>query len=350
MERSVTHIIETVSPGAGGLICTLIGLFEFQSRKGWRVEIVSRDNLADADALIGQADLVHVHGTTGQVIRQLWPALRTMQKRYVVSTYADKMPRPYQRSMSARIKRRLASLGFQGKLLRKAWCVHALTQSESDQLKRDWGTRRIKVLPMGADPGRRDDRMDSTAEPPHQDKRMVLYLGPLHPGEGLVPFLKVCALAADRFRDLHVVLAGEEQPRWTEMLKAACRRQGFEDRVTLLASPGVEKIEQLLDETVLLVAPIPGECCPVAPLQAMSRGKPVLISPGCNLPEVQLRDAGWIVEPKRRKLQGALHEAFSRNPAALRQMGRNGMAIIKDRYSWDRLGHEYVNLYARVLG
>lgn len=350
MERSVTHIIETVSPEAGGLICTLIGLFEFQSRKGWRVEIVSRDNLAQANELITQADLVHVHGTTGEVVRKLWPTLRSMEKRYVVSTYAEKMPRPHLRSISHRIKRRLASLGVQGKLLRKAWCAHTLTESESDQLKRDWGVRRIKVLPMGADPCRTDGHKDNTAEPPHPNNRMLLYLGPLHPGEGLVPFLKVCALAADRYRDLHLVLAGEEQPRWTEMLKAACRRQGFEDRVTLLASPGIEKIEQLLDETVLLVAPIPGACCPIAPLQALSRGKPVLISPGCNLPEVRLRDAGWIVEPKRRMLQRALHEALSRKPEELRKMGRNGLAIIEDRYSWDRIGYEYLNLYARVMG
>lgn len=350
MERSVTHIIETVSPEAGGLICTLIGLFEFQSRKGWRVEIVSRDNLADADALIGQADLVHVHGSSGDVVRKLWPRLRSMDKRYVVSTYAENMPRPHLRSISHRIKRRLASWGSQGKLLRKAWCVHALTESESGRLKRDWGVRRVKVLPMGADPCRTNEREDHAAEPPQQNNRMLLYLGPLHPGEGLVPFLKVCALAADRYRDLRLVLAGEEQPRWTEMLKAACRRQGFEDRVTLLPSPGAEKIEQLLDETVLLVAPIPGECCPVAPLQALSRGKPVLISPGCNLPEVRLRDAGWIVEPKRRMLQEVLHQAFSRNPAELGKMGRNGLAIIQDRYSWDRVGHEYLNLYARAIG
>ena len=69
MRRTVTHIIETVTPEPGGLICALAGLFEFQRRKGWRVEVVSREVLDQADSAIGAADLVHVHGAGGEVIR-----------------------------------------------------------------------------------------------------------------------------------------------------------------------------------------------------------------------------------------------------------------------------------------
>ena len=157
-------------------------------------------------------------------------------------------------------------------------------------------------------------------------------------------------MVADRFEDLRLVLAGAEQPRWTEMFRAAVRRQGFEDRVTLLPSPDPEQIQQLLRETILLVAPVPGQWCPVAPLQALACGKPVIVSPGCNLPEVELGKAGWIVKPKRRELQSVLHEAFSRAPGDLEDMGRRGARIIEERYAWDRIGHEYLNLYARILG
>ena len=350
MRRTVTHIIETVTPEPGGLICTLSGLFEFQRRKDWRVEIVSRENLDQADTAVGAADVVHVHSLDGPVIQRVWPTLKMTHRRYLVSTYANLMPRSHRSSPAHRLKQRLASLGYRGKLLRKAWCLHALTQNECDQLKRRWGIQRVKVLPMGVDLHCAHDGQRGVAEPLCPGKRMVLYLGPLHPGEGLVPFLKACALVADRFDDLHLVLAGREQPRWTEMIRAAVRRQGFEDRVTLITAPEAEQIEQLLGETVLAVWPTPTECAPVAPLQALARGAPVLISPGCNLPEVKLRKAGWIVEPKRRELQSVLHEAFSRSPEDLQQMGRHGANIIKERYSWDRLGHEYLNLYARSLG
>jgi len=350
MERSVTHIIETMTPEPGGLACTLAGLFEFQRRKGWRVEVVSRENLERADTAIGAADLTHVHGTDGAVIRQLWPMLKMTHKRYVLSTYARKMPRPHRRSAVQRIKERLASLGYRGKVLRKAWCLHALTESEAEQLKRSRGIYRVKVLPMGIDICTAEQEPDTGAAAVCPGKRMVLYLGPLHPGEGLVPLLKAAALVADKFEDLRLVLAGAEQPRWTEMIRAAVRRQGFQDRVTLLPSPDPERMQQLLREMILLVAPVPGQWCPVAPLQALACGKPVIVSPGCNLPEVEFGKAGWVVKPRRRELQSVLHEAFSRAPADLEEMGRRGARIVEERYSWDRIGHEYLNLYARLLG
>ncbi len=350
MERSVTHIIETITPEPGGLACTLAGLFEFQRRKGWRVEVVSRENLDRADTAVGAADLTHVHGTDGAVLRRLWPMLKMTHKRYVVSTYASKMPRPHRSSAVRWTKERLASLGYRGKVLRKAWCLHSLTESEADQLKRSRGIHRVKVLPLGIDICPAEQEQDTGAAAVCPGKGMVLYLGPLHPGEGLVPFLKAAALVADRFEDLRLVLAGAEQPRWTEMIRAAVRRQGFEDRVTLLPSPDPERMQQLLREMILLVAPVPGQCCPVAPLQALACGKPVIVSPGCNLPEVELGKAGWIVQPKRRELQSVLHEAFARAPADLEEMGRRGLSIIVERYSWDRIGHEYLNLYARILG
>ena len=350
MPRTVTHIIETITPEPGGLACTLAGLFEFQKRKGWCVEVVSRENMDRAETAVGAADLTHVHGTDGAVIRQLWPTLKLTHKRYIVSTYASKMPKPQQSSIVQWIKERRASLGYGGKVLRKAWCLHALTESEADQLKRGRGIHRVKVLPMGIDVCTAEQEQDTGAAAVCPGKRMVLYLGPLHPGEGLVPLLKAAAMVADRFEDLRLVLAGAEQPRWTEMIRAAVRRQGFEDRVTLLPSPDPEQMQQLLREMILLVAPVPGQWCPVAPLQALACGKPVIISPGCNLPEVAPGKAGWIVKPRRRELQSVLHEAFSRAPGDLEEMGRRGARIIEERYAWDRIGHEYLNLYARILG
>ena len=151
MPKTVTHIIETMTPEPGGLACTLAGLFEFQKRKGWRVEVVSRENMDRAETAVGAADLTHVHGTDGAVIRQLWPTLKMTHKRYIVSTYASKMPKPQQSSIVQWIKERRASLGYGGKVLRKAWCLHALTESEADQLKRGRGIHRVKVLPMGID-------------------------------------------------------------------------------------------------------------------------------------------------------------------------------------------------------
>ena len=98
----------------------------------------------------------------------------------------------------------------------------------------------------------------------------------------------------------------------------------------------------------MLIQPSPGPCCPVSALQAMALGRPVVVTPGCNLTEVQTVGAGWVVESKRTALQKALSEAFSSSPAELQARGRRAVELVRQRYDWDRLGHEYLNLYARM--
>ena len=345
MRRTVTHIIETVTPEPGRLICALSGLFEFQERRGWNVHIVSKENLDGASAAIEAAKIIHVHGPTGRVVRQLWPLLKSARKRYVVSTYATQPP-----GLSRRNGWQWSRFGRVGKLIRRAWCVHTLTERESDLFKRRQGAQRTKVLPMGIDLASSDGAPNGPGDSVCDGKRMILFLGPLHPEQGLVPFLKAGAFVAEQFEDLGLVLAGRAEPEWIAVLTAAIRRQGFEDRVKLIADPEPGQVQQLLRDTVLLAAPFFGDCCPISALQALAAGKAVVISPGCNLPEVGLRKAGWIVEPKRRELQRVLHEAFSCSAADLQEMGERGSGLVKDLYSWDRLGHEYLNLYARVLG
>lgn len=345
MGRTVTHILDAVVPEPGGLICSLGGLFEFQERKGWKVRLASGENLDGASAAIEDADIIHVHGPAGRVVRRLWPLLKRTRKRYVVSTYATQPPGLGQRSAW-----QWSRFGYVGKLIRRAWCLHALTEHESDLYKRRQGAQRIKVLPMGMDLGSSDGAPSGPGDSVCDPKRMILFLGPLHPAQGLVPFLKAGAFVAEQFEDLGLVLAGRAEPAWVAVLTAAIRRQGFEDRVKLMVDPEPSQVQQLLSETSLLVAPFSGECCPISALQALSAGKAVVISPGCNLPEVGLRKAGWIVEPKRRELQRVLHEAFSCSAADLQEMGERGRGLISDLYCWDRLGHEYLDLYARVMG
>ena len=345
MGKTVTHILDTVVPEPGGLICSLCGLFEFQKRKGWNVHIISKEDLDGASAAIDEAEIIHVHSPAGKVVRQLWPVLKRTPQRYFVSTYATQPP-----LLTQRDGWQWSRFGFVGRMLRRAWCLHALTERESDLYKRRQGAQRVKVLPMGMDLASSDGAPNGPGDSVCDHKRMILFLGPLHPERGLVPFLKAGAFVAEQFEDFGLVLAGRAEPEWLAVLTAAIRRQGFEDRVKLIADPEPSQVQQLLRDTALLVAPFIGDCCPISALQALAASKAVIISPGCNLPEVGLRKAGWIVEPKRRELQRVLHEAFSCSAADLQEMGARGSGLISDLYCWDRLGHEYLNLYARVMG
>ncbi len=339
MGRCITHLLDSQQPIAGHPCCVLPGLFAFQRSRGWEVEIIAPESLDRGLSAVARADIVHVHGVSDWTCTIAWSLLKRRPGSYVVSTYAMTMPRPFRRRGWPRPWGPSAA---RRKLLRRAWCLHALSEMESGHLK-STVNRRVKVLPLGVDP------LPRTSHHPADGLRTLLFLGPLHPSEGIVPFLKAAALLADTFDDCRLVLAGTEDKHWTPAIQAGIRRQGFADRVTVIGDADAATIERLLQQATLVVAPSAGETCPVGPLMALARGKPVLISPGCNLPDVPLRKAGWVVPAKRVELHRALQKAFECSAAELDLMGHCGRELTQERYAWERLGHEYLNLYEKVL-
>lgn len=346
MRRSVTHIIESTVPEPGSIACNLGDLFEFQRGKGWDVCVVSRENLQEGSAAINRADFIHVHGLWSPTAGHLWPILKRSRKRYVVSTYAMNMPGPQPQGRWSRV---VCSLSYQNALLRRAWCLHALTRDEYTALKAKRLNRRVKVIPFGVRAPSVDESPVDSPPAGLGGKRVILYMGRLQSSDGLTYLLKAAAMLADRYEDLHVVLAGPAETDWTASFAADQRLQNSENRVTTVTAPSPEQMSRLLAGAMIVALPAPGFCCPVSALQAMAAGKPVVITQGCGLEEVEIRGAGWIVDVQRGALLEVIGEAFDKSVADLERMGKLGQEIVRDRYSWDRLGPEYLNLYAKGL-
>jgi glycosyltransferase involved in cell wall biosynthesis len=86
----------------------------------------------------------------------------------------------------------------------------------------------------------------------------------------------------------------------------------------------------------------------MAVLEAMSAGLPVLLSPGCNLPDAESYHTGRIVEPEIMPLSDALHEMLS-NRGSLRQMGQNAKNLIQERFTWDNVAAQIEKVYQQYI-
>lgn len=99
----------------------------------------------------------------------------------------------------------------------------------------------------------------------------------------------------------------------------------------------------------LFVLPATGEGLSMAVLEAMAASVPVLLSPGCNLPQVQPAGAGWIVEPDPSELAQALTQMLA-DPDRLQAMGAAARQFVAARYTWDKVAEQMEQVYLGVLG
>jgi poly(glycerol-phosphate) alpha-glucosyltransferase len=88
----------------------------------------------------------------------------------------------------------------------------------------------------------------------------------------------------------------------------------------------------------------------MAVLEAMACALPVLLTPGCNFPEVARGGAGIEVAPDAAAVEAGLRALCSMSPAQRRDMGVRGRRMVEQRYTWDAVARQMTELYAWVAG
>jgi glycosyltransferase involved in cell wall biosynthesis len=94
----------------------------------------------------------------------------------------------------------------------------------------------------------------------------------------------------------------------------------------------------------LLALPAVGEGLPMVVLEAMSAGLPVIVSPGCNLPEVAQYGAGIQADVTLEALHDALRQLLSDADKRAR-MGAAAATLVSERFTWDAVAEQLEQVY-----
>ncbi|MEL6526136.1 MAG: glycosyltransferase, partial [Chloroflexota bacterium] len=203
--------------------------------------------------------------------------------------------------------------------------VIALTDDERDEVRALWSQWAddiaVSVVPNGVD-------LQAFTHLPHassfraryglSDKRVVLFMGRLHQRKG-VDVLAKAFLQAD-IPNTVLVLAGPDEGMLSTLEALN------DERIILTGFLDGEARLQTLASAELFALPATGEGLSMAVLEAMAAGLPVLLSPGCHLPQVAQAGAGMIVEPTISVLAKALSTMLG-DEASLATMSENSRQL-----------------------
>ena len=179
------------------------------------------------------------------------------------------------------------------------------------------------------------------------DEVVLLLLGRLHAEKG--PDLLLEALAR---------LDGAPGPRWRallvgdgperEALRALARQRGLGDRVLFAGARGF--VAPWIEASDLLVLPSREEGLPVAPLEAMARGKPVVAARVGGSGEVVVDGlTGRLVPPEDpAALAAALSEMIG-SPDLRSRFGSESLQRVRTEFSIQRMARDTLKLYDELL-
>ncbi|HUT35644.1 MAG TPA: glycosyltransferase family 4 protein [Planctomycetota bacterium] len=178
-------------------------------------------------------------------------------------------------------------------------------------------------------------------------ERRLLFVGRFSPEKGLRYLLEALPAIVARFPQVRVVLVGTDEPDDGEFHQMA-RRLGVAEHVTFGGVVAREALPAMYAEADLLVAPSLAEGHPLAPVEALASGTPVVGSdiPGLN-ETVSDGSNGLLVPPRD---PAALAEALCRvlgDEALLDRLTRAARPSV-ERYAWEPRIRELAEVHARL--
>jgi poly(glycerol-phosphate) alpha-glucosyltransferase len=378
-------------PGVSVKICTLkdehtdadlpewdplpMSVFSVRGPRAFGYASALRCNLLHEDA-----DILHTHGIWQypSVAVSAWH--RQTRKPYLISPHG--MLDSWAVKNSA-WKKHLALMLYEHEHLGNAACLRALCESEAQAIRHLGLKNPIAIIPNGIDlpsivesSGLRVESLilDRFA----QGRKVLLYLGRIHPKKGLVNLLRAWASVQTTCHSPHVTrksewmlaIAGWDQGGHEAELISLCaelqipfvdirdNKSEIGNRRSEIPAPSVLFLGPQFGEAKsacyrncdAFILPSFSEGLPMVILEAWAHGKPVLMTPECNLPEGFAANAAIRIEPNVESIAQGLNQLFSSPPAYLGSLGANGQALVAARFTWPKIAAEMKSVYVWVLG
>lgn len=177
-----------------------------------------------------------------------------------------------------------------------------------------------------------NDEFLSQRQPLETDTNQFVCIGRLTPQKGQLLLVEAVAMLVEQGVDVRLVLAGDGEIR--DVLEQRIRTLGIQEQITITGWIGEADVRRHLLESRAMVLPSFAEGLPVAIMESLALGRPVISTCITGIPEL-LKDGanGWMitagcVEDIARAMKEAVETPLSR----INEMGVTGNARVAEQH------------------
>ena len=309
----------------------------------------SRELSAFLDENIARFDIVHIHEVWHYAGYAASRAARMRGIPYIVTIHGELSEWSFQHKSWKKLLYRKAVLD---KVLKNAFALHAITQAEKERIAElGYGTP-VMVAPNGIDPTPFDKLPDPSAflekYPALEGKRVILFMGRLNPKKGLDILAHSFSTLRSRFPDPALLIAGPDEEGTQKKIESILCSEGTLDSAIFTGMLSGEDRLAAMSTADVFVLPSYSEGFSIAILEAMAARLPIVITDGCNFPEVADHEAGFVVEASQIPVAQAIGSLLSDTKLRYR-IGDNGRKLVTERYTWQAAASKIADKYRSLV-
>lgn len=378
----ILHVISSIDPRDGGPATALSGLAKSQHAAGLDVAVLATyrqgagTDIADdltaggihiarvgpahgplhrhrllASALRAEAagaDIVHTHGVWEEAQHQGAVAARQLAKPCVMTLHGMLTP------WSLRQKWLKKKIYYELRLkrdLNRAATIHVTSSAERDLIAPLKLKPPVLVEPLGVDLREFEQLPPAGAFrqkfPLLAGRKIVLFLGRLHPGKGMEYLIPAMAQLKDE--DAVLAAVGPDSEGFRATLEKLARQHDVSDRVLFTGMlRGADRVAALADAD-LFVLPSEHENFGIVVVEALAAGTPVVVSDGVALSSDVLegRVGASVPVGDVRALAAELKKWLS-DDELRRAASDRARAFVRERYDWSGSASRWTEHYAAL--
>lgn len=363
----ILHIIGTLSPEAGGPSQSVRMILSYRD-VGYNGEVVTLDDpaapflktldfpvyplgpvgstYAYSPKLVpwirencSKYDGVVVHGLWQYCGRAAWQAVAGKMP-YMVFTHGMLDPYFKRASRLKHLKKWIYWAPVEYRVLRDAYRVLFTSIAEKELAEESFWLHRWTphVVPYGVSgPPQKDIETLQEAFfalcPQVRGRRFLLYLSRIHRKKGCDLLIEAFGKVAQRDPDLHLVMAGPDQQNWGEELRKMAQGAGIGDRVHWPGMVTGDAKWGAFYASEAFILPSHQENFGIAVAEALSCGRPVLLSDQVNIaPDIANDGAGFMEPDTAEGTLRLLERWIDASPEIRAALAKQGIETFRRRY------------------
>jgi len=259
------------------------------------------------------------------------------------------------------------------RVLEGAAAIHYTGEDEAEKCHSFLGLKnKAAVVPYVIDLSEFDDipERDTLRDryPILKGRKTILFLSRVNRKKGLDILIKAFAIVEKQRDDVHLLIVGNDESGYAEQVKKWIRDCGmfYDDQGTEDGGPefgengnnvkitfagmltGEEKVQAYAGSDIF-VLPSYSENFGLVVVEAMACGIPVIISNEVGIhKEIAESKAGVVIKTDPKQLAEAIM-ALLENPEMSKEMGRNGLQAVKERFAPDKVTDSMIETYQSIL-
>jgi len=300
-----------------------------------------------AKKIVKDYDVVHIYNWYHHLGMTFAEVCNEQNIPFVISFYATLQENAHSYK---KFQKKIIDSIYTKKLIQKANMLHSVGDLETQEYVK-WGVNSKNISRVENVINLEDYKIKNKTSILKKlnikNKKYFIFVSRIHPKKGLDLLFAGFAKFLQTETKIILVVAGTGSEEYENKIKKLATDLGIGDFIKFAGFITNDEKLELLKEAEIFVLTSHSDIHPTAIQEALTMGKPVLITRACDYPEIEEYNAGIIAENTVDSVFQGLKQIL--NNSDLSELSKNASKLIREKYLVENLIKSYEDMYVNAI-